>query len=84
VLPLFVAAFLAAIAVASTGLVPAPALRIAATVQNVLLVAALAGLGTGIKLTLLRRTGGPALALGVASWVLVAAVAYAGVQLVHP
>jgi uncharacterized integral membrane protein (TIGR00698 family) len=84
VLPLFVAGFLAAIVLASSGLVPAAALRVAATVQTVLLVAALAGLGTGIRLALLRRTGGPALALGLASWVLVAGVAYAGVRLVHP
>jgi uncharacterized integral membrane protein (TIGR00698 family) len=84
VLPLFVAGFLAAIALASTGLVPAAALRVASQVQLVLLVAALAGLGTGIRLAPLRRTGGPALALGLASWVLVAGVAYAGVRLVHP
>lgn len=84
VLPLFVAGFLAAIAIASTGLVPAVVLQAAAAVQAVLLVAALAGLGTGIRLALLRRTGGPALALGLASWVLVAAVAYAGVRLVQP
>jgi uncharacterized membrane protein YadS len=84
VLPLFVAGFLAAIALASTGVVPAAALRVASQVQAVLLVAALAGLGTGIRLTLLRRTGGPALALGLASWVLVAGVAYVGVRLVNP
>jgi uncharacterized integral membrane protein (TIGR00698 family) len=84
VLPLFVAGFIAAIVVVSTGLVPSAALRVAATVQTVLLVAALAGLGTGIRVALLRRTGGPALALGLASWVLVAGVAYAGVRLVHP
>ncbi len=84
VLPLFVAGFLAAIALASTGVVPAAALRVASQVQAVLLVAALAGLGTGIRLALLRRTGGPALALGLASWVLVAGVAYVGVRLVNP
>jgi uncharacterized integral membrane protein (TIGR00698 family) len=84
VLPLFVAGFLVSIALASTGLVPSAVLGTAAAVQAVLLVAALAGLGTGIRLALLRRTGGRALALGLASWVLVAGVAYAGVRLVHP
>jgi uncharacterized integral membrane protein (TIGR00698 family) len=83
VLPLFVAGFLGAIVVASTGLVPAPVLSALAALQGVLLVAALVALGTGIRLALLRRTGGRALVLGLAGWVLVAGVAYAGVRLVH-
>lgn len=80
-LPLFVAGFLAAIAVASTGLLPDPVLHGAKVLQEVLLAAALVGLGTGIHLPVLRRTGGRALVLGLMSWVLVAGVAYAGVQL---
>jgi uncharacterized membrane protein YadS len=84
VLPLFVAGFVAAVGLRSTALLPAGALAAAAWVQSVLLVAALAGLGTGIRLALLRRTGSRALALGLASWVLVAGVAYAGVRLVQP
>ena len=81
-LPGFVAAFLAAVALASSGLVPAAALSAAAGAQHLLLVAALVGLGTGIHLPTLRRTGGRALGLGLASWALVATVAYAGVRLV--
>lgn len=81
VLPLFVAGFLAAIVVSSTGVLPAAALADVKVVQQVLLVAALVGLGTGIHLPALRRTGGRALLLGLASWLLVAAVAYAGVTL---
>lgn len=81
VLPLFVAGFLAAIVVSSTGVLPAAALADVKVVQQVLLVAALVGLGTGIHLPALRRTGGRALLLGLASWILVAAVAYAGVTL---
>ena len=46
-----------------------------------LLVAALAGLGTTIRLSTLRRTGGRALILGAISWVLVAVTAYGGVLL---
>ena len=80
-LPLFVAGFLAAIAVASTGLLSDSALHAVKTVQEVLLAAALVGLGTGIHLPTLRRTGGRALILGLASWLLVATVAYAGVRL---
>ncbi|MDP9433459.1 MAG: putative sulfate exporter family transporter [Actinomycetota bacterium] len=78
--PLFVAGFLAAIAVNSAGLLPAPALTVAGVAQQVTLVAALVGLGTGIRFSTLRRTGGRALLLGLASWVLVATVAYAGVR----
>jgi len=80
-LPLFVVGFLAAIAVASTGLLPAGVLDAAGAAQQVLLVAALVGLGTGIHWRTLRRTGGRSLVLGLSSWVLVAGVAYAGVLL---
>jgi uncharacterized membrane protein YadS len=80
-LPLFVVGFLAAVVVSSTGLLTPSALSVARTAQEVLLTAALVGLGTGIHLPTLRRTGGRALVLGLASWVLVAAVACAGVRL---
>lgn len=80
-LPLFVLGFLLAVAVRSTGLLPAGVLALAQTVQTVLLVAALYALGTGIRLRALAATGGRSLVLGLASWVLVAAVAYAGVRL---
>ncbi len=80
-LPLFVAGFIGAITLASTGLVPAHVLDVAKTVQGVLLAAALVGLGTGIHLPTLRRTGGRALLLGLLSWLLVATIAYLGVRL---
>ncbi|MEO7059635.1 MAG: putative sulfate exporter family transporter [Lapillicoccus sp.] len=83
-LPLFVAGFLGAIALASTGVLPASWLHVAKVAQEILLAAALFGLGTGIRLSLLRRTGGRALALGLLSWLLVGAVAYAGVRLINP
>jgi uncharacterized integral membrane protein (TIGR00698 family) len=81
VVPLFVAGFLLAILATSSGLLPGRLLDGAQTAQHVLLTAALVGLGTGIRLEVLRRTGGRALALGLCSWVLVAATAYAGVRL---
>ncbi len=81
--PLFVVGFLAAIVLRSSGLVPAPVLAGTATVQQVLLVAALVGLGTQIQLPMLRRTGGRALVLAGASWMLVGVTAYAGVRLLH-
>ncbi len=81
ILPLFVVGFLAAIAVGSTDLLPDSALSAAKTTQEVLLTAALVGLGTGIHLRMLRRTGGRALVLALASWVLVAGVSYAGIMM---
>ncbi len=83
VLPLFVAGFLAAIALTSTGLLPAGLLGHAKTVQQIVLAAALVGLGTGIHLPTLKRTGARALLLGLASWLLVATIAYSGVILLH-
>jgi uncharacterized integral membrane protein (TIGR00698 family) len=81
VLPLFVAGFLGAIALASTGWVPSTVLASAKTVQGALLAAALVGLGTGIHLPALRRAAGRALLLGLLSWLLVAVIAYLGVEL---
>lgn len=83
VVPLFVVGFLAAIALTSTGLLPAGVLAGAKHVQEVLLVAALFGLGTGIHFPTLRRTGGKALILALASWILVGTTAYAGVVLLR-
>ncbi len=80
VVPLFVAGFLLAIALTSTGIVPSGVLQAAKTAQGVLLTAALVGLGTGITAKVLKHAGGRALGLGLASWVLVAAVAYLGVR----
>ncbi|MDX6331748.1 MAG: hypothetical protein QOI83_4131 [Streptomycetaceae bacterium] len=79
--PLFVAGFLVAIALTSTGWLPTGLLSAAKTAQSILLVAALFGLGTGIHVAALVRTGRRSLVLGLASWVLVAAVAYAGVRI---
>lgn len=79
--PLFVAGFLGAIVLTSTGVLPATAVHGATTAQGVLLTAALFGLGTGIHLGELLRTGGRSLLLALASWILVAGVAYAGVRL---
>ncbi len=78
--PLFVAGFLGAVLLTSAGVLPAVALSSAKTLQGVLLTAALVGLGTAIHLPTLRRTGGRALLLGLASWVLVGGVAYVGVR----
>ncbi|MEU7279155.1 putative sulfate exporter family transporter [Streptomyces sp. NPDC045431] len=80
--PLFVAGFLAMVALRTTGLLPGPALTAAATAQELLLTAALFALGTAVHLpTLATRTGARMATLGLAAWVLVATAAYAGVAL---
>jgi uncharacterized integral membrane protein (TIGR00698 family) len=79
--PLFVAGFLTAVALTSTGVLPHPLLAVARSAQSMLLVAALFGLGTGISAPAMLRTGRRSLLLGLASWVLVAGVAYAGVRI---
>jgi uncharacterized membrane protein YadS len=81
VVPLFVVGFLAVIVLRSAVAVPGDVLTAAQTVQELLLAAALFGLGSAIHLPTLARTGGRVAALGLASWVVVAGVSYAGVLL---
>ena len=82
IVPLFVALFLAAAAVRSTGLVPAHALSLIKTTGTLSFAAALVGLGTGVHVAKLRRLGGRPLLLGLSAWALIAVVSYAGVRLV--
>lgn len=79
--PLFVAGFLAAAALRATGALPDVALEWAHTAQELLLAAALFGLGSAVHLPTLSRTGGRAALLGLAAWVVVAGASYAGVLL---
>lgn len=80
--PLFVVGFLVAVAVRSTGVVPAGVLVSAEELSTLLLAAALFALGTAVRFRRLARTGGRALALGLLSWVTICVVAYVGVRLV--
>lgn len=79
--PVFVVGFLVMVAVRSTGWVPSSLLDGAGWVQEVLLAAALFGLGSAVYLPSLARTGGRVALLGLCSWVVVAAAAYGGVAL---
>ncbi|MEU5877141.1 putative sulfate exporter family transporter [Spirillospora sp. NPDC047279] len=79
--PLFVAGFLVMIVLRTAGRVPEPVLAHGATVQHLLLAAALFGLGSSIHLPSMTRTGGRTAVLGLASWVVVAGLSYAGVLL---
>ncbi|MET7716832.1 putative sulfate exporter family transporter [Streptomyces sp. NPDC005407] len=82
IVPLFVVGFLAMVALRCTGLLPSTAIDAAQHAQEVLLVAALFGLGSAVDLPTLTRTGGRVAALGLCAWVVVAGVSYAGVLLV--
>ncbi|MFD4481745.1 YeiH family protein [Streptomyces sp. NPDC058471] len=79
VLPLFVAGFLGMVAVRSSGWVPGTALDVAGHAQELLLAAALFGLGAAVDLRSLTRTGGRVAALGLCAWVVVAGASYLGV-----
>lgn len=81
-LPLFVVGFLAMVVLRSTGLLGSGVLDAAHTVQELLLAAALFGLGSAVHLPALARSGGLRMTLlGLGSWLVVAAAAYAGVML---
>ncbi|MFI9150449.1 YeiH family protein [Streptomyces sp. NPDC053367] len=80
--PLFIVGFLAAVTLRSTGLLPGPALEAAHTGQELLLAAALFGLGSAVDLPSLTRTGARTALLGLTAWLVVAGVSYAGVLLV--
>ena len=77
IMPLFVLGFLAMIALRATGWLSEDALAFAMDVEQALLTAGMFGLGCGVAFARLRRLGGRPLALGLASWAMVAAVALA-------
>ncbi|MGK5553011.1 YeiH family protein [Actinomadura kijaniata] len=79
--PLFVAGFLLMVLLGSTGRIPPGVVALAATLQGLLLAAALFALGASVHLPSLTRTGGRMAALGLASWITIAGVSYAGVLL---
>jgi len=79
IVPLFVAGFILAVLVRSFIPVPDAVLAGADTLQTVLLAMALFGLGTAVRLRTLLGTGWRALAVGLLSWVLIAALALGAV-----
>ena len=80
--PPFVLAFVAAAALRSADLVPSRILPALADTKTVLLALALFAVGTRVEVRRLLTVGGRPLMLGLSSWAIVAAVAYAGVVLV--
>ncbi|WP_265522189.1 YeiH family protein [Oerskovia flava] len=79
--PLFVVGFLAAVVVASLGVVPAGWVEASATVTTVLFTAAMFAMGLGVDVPHLVRTGRRALVLGAASAVVVSGVSLGAVLL---
>ncbi|MEQ1872711.1 MAG: putative sulfate exporter family transporter [Ilumatobacteraceae bacterium] len=74
VLPLFIALFLVAVAIRTTDVIPDVWLERIKHVETLLMGMGLVGLGAGVSLAKLRAVGRRPLALGLLSWVLVAAV----------
>lgn len=81
IVPLFVIGFLAAMLVRTFLPVPESVLAGADLVQTVLFGLALVALGSSIRVVSLVRTSGRSLLVGLASWVLVAALAWGAVVL---
>ncbi|MFE6257390.1 YeiH family protein [Agromyces sp. NPDC057865] len=81
IVPLFIAAFLAAVLLNSFVPLPEWLLAGADVAQTALLATALFALGASIRVVELVRTGWRALVVGLTSWVLVAALAYGAVLL---
>lgn len=78
-LPLFVAGFLAMSILRTTGLLSADVISLARSVEAWVLAAALVGLGSGVRLSRLRRLGPQPLLVGLLAWLLVAGVSYASI-----
>jgi len=72
IVPLFLVAFCAIAAFRSVGLIPDGAADAIATADTAILAVALAGLGLGVDLGKLRKLGWRPIALGLASWWLIA------------
>lgn len=79
--PLFVVGFLAAVAIRSFRLLPAPVLGAAHQTTTLLFVAAMFALGLGVDVPRLLRTGRRTLALGAVTGAIGTLVALAGVLL---
>ena len=80
--PPFVLAFVAAAALRSASLVPSGLLPVLADTKTVLLALALFAVVARVEVRRLLAVGGRPLVLGLSSWVIVAAGAYAGVVVV--
>lgn len=81
ILPLFVAGFLAMVAVRSTGLVPQGVIDAAGVAEQLFLGAAMFALGIGVRFSLIRKVGAAPFAMAALTTVAVALVGLGGVVL---
>ena len=81
IVPPFIIAFAGMVVVASIGIVPDRVLVRVDDLRTVLLGMALFALGTRVDVGRMREIGARPLVLGLASWFLIAVVAYAGVRI---
>lgn len=81
-IPLFVVGFMAMIVLRTTGILPPVVLEVAGMVQDLLLAAALYGLGASVQVRALLRTSGRAIIAAMLSWGLIAALAFVGVHFI--
>lgn len=77
VVPLFVLGFVAMVGLRSTGWLTEGWLEAGAALQDILLGAALFGLGSAVRIRTLLHTGGRALLAALASWLLIAVLGLA-------
>ncbi|WP_079596099.1 YeiH family protein [Arthrobacter sp. P2b] len=82
VVPLFVLGFVAMVGLRSTGWLAEDWLAAGAALQDVLLGAALFGLGSAVRIRTLLLTGGRALLAALASWLLIAVLGLAAALLI--
>ncbi|HSU47852.1 MAG TPA: putative sulfate exporter family transporter [Arthrobacter sp.] len=80
--PLFVVGFVAMVALRSTGWLSTGWLEAGAALQDILLGAALFGLGSAVRIRTLLHTGGQALLAALASWLLIAVLGLAAAFLI--
>jgi uncharacterized integral membrane protein (TIGR00698 family) len=83
-IPLFVAGFVAMVALRSTGWLPPGVLDAGAGLQDILLGAALFGLGSAVRIRTLLHTGARALLAALAAWLLIALLGLAAALLITP
>ncbi|MHA7173378.1 YeiH family protein [Arthrobacter monumenti] len=81
--PLFVIGFIAMVAIRSAGLVGDEVLAVATIAQDLLLAAALFGLGSLVRVGQLFSQGGKALTTAMLSWLLIAVLGYGVVLLIQ-
>ncbi|WP_248763754.1 YeiH family protein [Pseudarthrobacter sp. SSS035] len=81
-IPLFVAGFMAMIVLRTLGILPHAVLEGAALAQDLLLAAALFGLGASVQIRSILHTSGRAIVVAMLSWGLIGVLAYVGVQFI--